>query len=248
MVGVIVGNLRGIAMSTVVTLLVEEDGPGPGERAGRHRVRGVVPDHVGDQRAAGRAGRHVLRAGAGRGRDGGRDRAPDPAAVPERRARPRPTASGAGSTCAAPSRWSPACPGWLALIAFSTINNFLGGVFMALMDPYGLSLVSVETWGLLWGVLSTGFIVGGLVISRRGLGSRPLALAAAGQPGPVDDHRPCSRCARRSCCWPWACSSTSAWCRSSRRPSRPCCRRWCRSSGRAGCSGSRRASSRPPRR
>ena len=31
-------------------------------------------------------------------------------------------------------------PGLAALIAFSTINNFLGGVFMALMDPYGLSL------------------------------------------------------------------------------------------------------------
>jgi DHA3 family multidrug efflux protein-like MFS transporter len=67
-----------------------------------------------------------------------------------------------------------AMPGLLALIAFSTINNFLGGVYMALMDPYGLSLVSVETWGLLWGFLSTGFIVGGLVISKRGLGRNPL--------------------------------------------------------------------------
>ena len=26
---------------------------------------------------------------------------------------------------------------------------------MALMDAYGLSLVSVQVWGLLWGVLST---------------------------------------------------------------------------------------------
>jgi DHA3 family multidrug efflux protein-like MFS transporter len=67
-----------------------------------------------------------------------------------------------------------ATPGLPALIAFSTINNFLGGVFMALMDPYGLSLVSVEAWGLLWGFLSTGLIVGGLVISRRGLGRNPL--------------------------------------------------------------------------
>ena len=30
-------------------------------------------------------------------------------------------------------------PGLLALLLFSTFNNFLGGVFMALMDPYGLT-------------------------------------------------------------------------------------------------------------
>jgi DHA3 family multidrug efflux protein-like MFS transporter len=63
-----------------------------------------------------------------------------------------------------------------ALILFSTFNNFLGGVFMALADAYGLSLVSVQTWGLLWGVLSTGFIVGGLLVARTGLGSRPVRL------------------------------------------------------------------------
>lgn len=67
-------------------------------------------------------------------------------------------------------------PGLMALILFSAFNNFLGGVFMALMDAYGLSLVSVQTWGLLWGVLSTGFIVGGLLISRTGLGSNPIRL------------------------------------------------------------------------
>lgn len=65
-------------------------------------------------------------------------------------------------------------PGLMALIAFTTINNFLGGVFMALMDAYGLSLVSVQTWGLLWGVLSTGFIIGGIYISKKGLGKNPL--------------------------------------------------------------------------
>ncbi len=42
-------------------------------------------------------------------------------------------------------------PGLFGLIFFNTFNNFLGGVFMALMDPYGLSLVSVEAWGILWG-------------------------------------------------------------------------------------------------
>ncbi|MBP2325915.1 DHA3 family multidrug efflux protein-like MFS transporter [Kibdelosporangium banguiense] len=65
-------------------------------------------------------------------------------------------------------------PGLMALILFSTFNNFLGGVFMALMDPYGLSLVSVEVWGFLWGVLSAGMILGGLVVARTGLGRNPV--------------------------------------------------------------------------
>ncbi len=65
-------------------------------------------------------------------------------------------------------------PGLMSLILFATFNNFLGGVFMSLMDPYGLSLVSVEIWGLLWGLLSTAFIVGGLVIAKTGLGKNPL--------------------------------------------------------------------------
>lgn len=64
-------------------------------------------------------------------------------------------------------------PGLLALLLFSTFNNFLGGVFMALMDPYGLELVSVETWGILLSVASLGFIVGGLAVARRGLGVNP---------------------------------------------------------------------------
>lgn len=65
-------------------------------------------------------------------------------------------------------------PGLLPLIFFSTFNNFLGGVFMALMDAYGLSLVSVEVWGFIWGGLSFGFILGGLWIAKRGLGKDPV--------------------------------------------------------------------------
>lgn len=65
-------------------------------------------------------------------------------------------------------------PGLFALILFATFNNFLGGVFMSLMDAYGLSLVNVETWGLLWGFLSTAFILGGLLITKWGLGKNPL--------------------------------------------------------------------------
>lgn len=65
-------------------------------------------------------------------------------------------------------------PGLFALIFFHTFNNFLGGVFMSLMDAYGLQLVSVQVWGALWGFLSLGFIVGGMVVARRGLGRNPL--------------------------------------------------------------------------
>lgn len=65
-------------------------------------------------------------------------------------------------------------PGLFGLIFFNCFNNFLGGVFMSLMDAYGLSLVSVQVWGILWGLLSLGFIVGGLVVAKRGLGKSPL--------------------------------------------------------------------------
>ncbi|MBD2098400.1 MFS transporter [Trichocoleus sp. FACHB-591] len=65
-------------------------------------------------------------------------------------------------------------PGLFGLIFFNCFNNFLGGVFMSLMDAYGLSLVSVQVWGTLWGFLSVGFIVGGLVVGKVGLGKSPL--------------------------------------------------------------------------
>lgn len=45
---------------------------------------------------------------------------------------------------------------------------------MSLMDAYGLSQVSVEVWGSLWAILSIAFIVGGIVISKYGLGKNPL--------------------------------------------------------------------------
>ena len=67
-----------------------------------------------------------------------------------------------------------AVPGLLALILFGCFNNFLGGVYMALMDAYGLSLMKVQQWGLLWAFLSCGFILSGIVIARTGLGRNPL--------------------------------------------------------------------------
>ncbi len=65
-------------------------------------------------------------------------------------------------------------PGLIGLIFFTTFNNFLGGVFMALMDAYGLSLVSVEVWGIMFAVVSVGFILGSAVIAKYGLGQKPL--------------------------------------------------------------------------
>lgn len=65
-------------------------------------------------------------------------------------------------------------PGLFSLIIFATFNNLIGGVYMALMDPYGLELFSVEAWGLVLGVTATGFLIGGGLVARFGLGSNPM--------------------------------------------------------------------------
>jgi DHA3 family multidrug efflux protein-like MFS transporter len=70
-------------------------------------------------------------------------------------------------------------PGMIALIVFAAMNNLLGGAFMALMDAYGLSMMSVQAWGLVWGALSALMIVGGLLIARTGLGKNPVRTILA---------------------------------------------------------------------
>lgn len=65
-------------------------------------------------------------------------------------------------------------PGLFALIIFSTFNNLIGGVYMALMDPYGLTLFPVEWWGVVLGVTATGFLIGGGIVAARGLGRNPI--------------------------------------------------------------------------
>ena len=67
-----------------------------------------------------------------------------------------------------------AVPGLFALILFATFNNLIGGVYLALMDPYGLTLFPVELWGVVFGVASTGFIIGGIAIAKFGLGRNPI--------------------------------------------------------------------------
>ncbi|HEX4816225.1 MAG TPA: MFS transporter [Nonomuraea sp.] len=69
-----------------------------------------------------------------------------------------------------------AVPGLVSLVFFSTFNNLVMGVFMTLMDPYGLNLFSVEVWGVVLGVTSIGFMAGGAAVARWGLGRRPLRI------------------------------------------------------------------------
>ena len=171
--GVIVGNLRGIALSTAVTLLIPADE--------RDRANGLVGTVSGvsflvtsviSGLLVGLSGMfHVLVLSLVV--MGGSIAHLLMVRVPGDR--PAPAAADAGrvdlrGTLAVVA----AVPGLFALIGFSTINNLLGGVYMALLDAYGLSLVTVQEWGLLWGVLSSGFIIGGLVVARRGLGANPL--------------------------------------------------------------------------
>jgi DHA3 family multidrug efflux protein-like MFS transporter len=65
-------------------------------------------------------------------------------------------------------------PGLVALILFTTFNNLVSGVYIALMDPYGLTLFSVEVWGIVLGVTALGFVVGGGLVAKLGLGANPV--------------------------------------------------------------------------
>ncbi|MET8867454.1 MFS transporter [Nonomuraea sp. NPDC004580] len=175
MVGVIVGNIRTIALPTLVTLLIPEEG--------RDRANGLVGSSTGVSFLVTSVFSGALVAIGGMYwvlvlslavlavallhlavvRVPERPEVSDDA--PKRSVDLRGTMRLVGEV-----------PGLTALILFSAFNNFLGGVFMALMDPYGLSLVPVQVWGLLWGVLSTGFIAGGLLVSRTGLGRNPVKV------------------------------------------------------------------------
>lgn len=92
-----------------------------------------------------------------------------PEAQPEREGERQPIIDLRGSITAVR-----AATGLFALIIFSTFNNLIGGVYMALMDPYGLELFPVQWWGVVLGVTSTGFIIGGLLIAKFGLGTNPI--------------------------------------------------------------------------
>jgi DHA3 family multidrug efflux protein-like MFS transporter len=187
MFGVIAGNIRTIALPTLVTVLIAEESRG--------RANGLVGTTSGvsflvtsviSGVLVGIRGMFwvlvlalVVLAVA----------VAHLALVPVREAPPTPAAGAPQQPPAAPAKRTVdlrgtirvvrGVPGLMALIVFSAFNNLLGGVFMALMDAYGLSLVSVEAWGLLWGILSTGFIVGGLLVARTGVGRNPVLLLLA---------------------------------------------------------------------
>lgn len=67
-----------------------------------------------------------------------------------------------------------AIPGLMGLLIFSMYNNFIGGSYMALLDPYGLTMFSVEIWGIIFGFAGTGFVIGGLLIAKFGMGRNPI--------------------------------------------------------------------------
>ncbi|MET7420113.1 MFS transporter [Dactylosporangium sp. NPDC005555] len=180
MLGVIAGNIRTIALPTMVTALIEE--------SDRDRANGLVGTTSGVSFLVTSVISGILVALGGMfwvlvGALGVLTaavvhlsflRAVPPAAQPE--PEPGGEAPKRSVDLRGTMRVVSQVPGLTALILFSTFNNFLGGVYMALMDAYGLSLVSVQTWGLLWGALSAGLIVGGLCVARTGLGSNPVRL------------------------------------------------------------------------
>ena len=151
----------------------------------RNNPGSVVPRHLGHQRTSRGRGRHVLRLAAGHGscwdsalciwHSFGSKTGPKVLATPDAESadlQPKQNKVDLRGTL----RVVRGVPGLLALIGFACFNNFLGGAFMALMDAYGLYLVSVQTWGLLWGALSAFFIIGGLAVAKTGLSKNPVRL------------------------------------------------------------------------
>ena len=175
MLGVIAGNLRGIALPTLVTLLVPEQlrDRANGLVGTASGVSFLVTSVISGLLVAFDGMRSVLVLTlvvmAGSLVHVSRLTVPEPVVVSTEE-----DGSPGRVDLRGTFRLVRGVPGLLALIVFSCFNNFIGGTFMALMDAYGLSLVSVQAWGLLWGVLSAGVIVGGLMVARTGAGTNPV--------------------------------------------------------------------------
>ena len=182
LLGSVAGQMRGIALSTCVTLLVPE--------AERDRANGMVGTVTGISFAITSVFSGLVIGGLGMGWAYYGSLALTAAALMHLRTirfdepTPEPVPAGSGRTRHVDVRGAVeairAVPGLLMLILLAAFNNLLGGVFMALMDAYGLSLVSVEVWGLLWGLISLAFIAGGVLVARFGLGRDPLRMILAG--------------------------------------------------------------------
>jgi MFS transporter, DHA3 family, multidrug efflux protein len=180
LLGSVAGQMRGIVLSTCVTLLVPDES--------RDRANGMVGTVTGVSFAITSVFSGLVVGGLGMGwayafalvlTVGALAHVvtitfdePDPEAVADEQAPVFDVRAAVEAISAV--------PGLKMLILLAAFNNLLAGVFMALMDAYGLELVSVEAWGLLWGFICLAFIAGGLVVSRYGLGPNPLRIVLAG--------------------------------------------------------------------
>ena len=180
LLGSVAGQMRGIALSTCVTLLVPEDM--------RDRANGMVGTATGISFAITSVFSGLVIGGLGMGWAYYGALVLTVGVLLHLRtirvdeAEPAPAADGEKAHVDVRGALVAilAVPGLLMLILLAAFNNLLAGVFMALMDAYGLSLVSVETWGFLWGFISLAFIGGGLVVARFGLGRNALRVVLIG--------------------------------------------------------------------
>lgn len=182
LLGSVAGQMRGIALSTTVTLLVPEDR--------RDRANGMVGTVTGVSFAITSVFSGLVIGGLGMGWAYYGALVLTVGALVHLRTikfdepEPDPVVAGSAGSGHVDIRGALeailAVPGLLMLILLAAFNNLLNGVFIALMDAYGLSLVSVETWGLLWGLISLAFIAGGVAVARFGLGPNPLRIVLLG--------------------------------------------------------------------
>ena len=179
LLGSVAGQMRGIALSTTVTLLVPEDR--------RDRANGMVGTVTGISFALTSVFSGLVIGWLGMGWALYGALALTVAALAHlvtiKVDEPEPTPSEDGASridVSAALEAIRAVPGLWMLILLAAFNNLLAGVFMSLMDAYGLSLVSVQAWGILFGFVSLAFIAGGLVVAKVGLGSKPLRVILIG--------------------------------------------------------------------
>ena len=172
LIGGVVESLRNIALSTTVTLLVPEDG--------RDKANGLVGtvQGIAFMITSVFSGLSVGLLGMGWtlaiavALTGASLLHLVPISIPE--LEPDPEEGGSRFDVRGAVTAIRAVPGLVALILFSTFNNLVSGVYIALMDPYGLTLFSVEAWGIVLGVTGLGFVVGGGLVARFGLGANPV--------------------------------------------------------------------------
>lgn len=172
LVGGVVESLRNIALSTTVTLLVPEDG--------RDKANGLVGtvQGISFMITSVFSGLSVGLLGMGWtvaiaiALTGASLLHLMPITIPE--VEPDPGEGGPRFDFAGAISAITSVPGLVALILFTTFNNLVSGVYIALMDPYGLTLFSVEVWGIVLGVTAFGFVVGGGLVARFGLGRNPV--------------------------------------------------------------------------